>query len=253
MYTPIDVRIIDNLSPTDWWSNGITAAATIIGAIVGGVSAYIIARQTAKESRQASADIRRQAEETATFRAGLKLMELVNAVAGYHHGAENEIEQTKRRLGNDQIDTWQVMRGFSGQPQEISINSDDLVAFVRARKFSYVSEVFHLLSRYNAMIYSADDYSKRRGELLARFTPTQMSGVLGTVEMDERERRQLAPHIMVVSDLAKQLRSEMKEIYELSLRASKDFGPIVREYFNDARFPIPEVISENRPDRSGNS
>lgn len=244
MSAPVDIRIISNLSSPDWWSNGITVASTIIGAIIGGLIAYVVARQTANESRREAEKVRREAEESSTFRAGLRIMDLANEIAGYHLGAEREIERGRQLIHADQIESWRVMRGFSGKPREIHVDANDLVVFMKARKFSYVTEVFHLVSRYNAMIYSAEDYGRRREILMEKFRPSQMSGILGTVEMDSVELRQLAPDIAAINELAEQTRTEMKDLYEFSQQVVRDFGPIVRGHFKDDKFPIPGLVAE---------
>ena len=73
MSPPIDVRLIANLSPPDWWTIGFTGAATILGAIIGAAIAYQVARETAKENRTAANAARREDEEARAIRVGIKL------------------------------------------------------------------------------------------------------------------------------------------------------------------------------------
>jgi hypothetical protein len=239
MSAPLDVRIVANLSHPDTLAIGLTAASTIIGALIGATIAYLVARQTAKENRQAATAARRQAEEAATLRAEVKLMQLANAIAGYHHYAERGIEQAKIAMGDPEIETWLVMRSFAGKATEINIDADDLIAFTRAREFDFVTRILYLVSIYTSMIYGVESYGKRRDELLNMITPDQMEGLIGHITTSKDEFRHLAPYIATVSDLAEQARVQMKEVYDLCLQVLDEFGPIVRRYFDDPKFPIP--------------
>ena len=119
MTVPIDVRILANLSPPDWWTIGLTGLATILGAVIGAGIAYAVARQTAKDNTNAAAAARRETEEAATLRAEVKLMELMNAVGGYHLAIERSIEGNLKEYGEGVADTWQVMLSFAGKPREV--------------------------------------------------------------------------------------------------------------------------------------
>ena len=239
MLIPFDVRIIANLSPPDWWTIGLTGAATILGAFIGAYVSLLVARQTAKESRTAADAVRREAEEAATLRIEVQLMQLVNATAGYHLAAERRIKAAKEKLGKGDVDTWLVMVSFAGKPTEININADDLVAFTRAREFGYVTRLLYAFSVYNAMIYGAEAHGHRRDELMQKITPETMQGLIGTIALNSDELRELAPHIATVKDLAEQIREGMKEAHQLASSVLDEFGPIVRKYFKDPSFPIP--------------
>jgi hypothetical protein len=238
MATPIDVRLIANLAPPDWWTIGLTAAATILGAVIGAIIAYVVARQTATENREALRAMRRDSEEAATLRAEIKLMELMNAVAGYYIQTEKCIEMARTAIGGE-VELWRAMRSFAGKPKEIIIDADDLTAFARAREFTYLTKLLFLVSRYNCMIYGVEAYGKRRDELMAMITPTEMNGLVGSITMNDMEMRRLAPYIATVHNLALQARSDIKDVYDSALAILDDFGPIVRKYFDDPKFPIP--------------
>lgn len=239
MQAPFDVRIIADLSPPDWWSIGLTSVAAIVGAFIGAVISWLVAKQTMKESREVAQNAQRQSEEAATVRAELQLMELVNSAAGYHLGIEKEILMARQTLRNEQADTWLVMRPFLGRPKEININPDDLVAFIKAREFDFVSRFFFLITCYNTMIYAVEDYGIRREKLMSKLTPTKMTGVVGTIEMNEEAYRQLAPDIASMCEIADQTRDQMKVVYDAAIKVMADFGPIVRAYFKDPKFLVP--------------
>jgi hypothetical protein len=91
------------------------------------------------------------------------------------------------------------------------------------------------------MTFGVAAYSERREQLLAMTNPVEMRGLVGTTVDDEGERRRLAPYRAAVDDLAKQARQDMKEVYELAVQAMTEYGPIVRKYFDDPKFPVFSV------------
>ncbi len=243
MTTPLDVRIIADLSPTDWWTVGLTGAATLLGAVIGAGIAYLVARQSAAENRNQIEARRRDREETATLRTEVKIIELMNAAAGYHLQMERYIEESKKQLG-EFVELWRAMRSFVGRAKEISIESDDLIAFIRAREFTYLSQILFLASRYNAMIDGVEAYGSRRDQLMEMITPVAMKGLVGSIEVNEQEMRRLRPYIATVQDLAEQTRTNVTEVFEMAKKVTAEFGPIVRRYFNDPKFPVPGIAPE---------
>ncbi len=241
MATPVDVRLIANLTSPDWWTIGSTAASTIVGAIIGAVIAYIIAKQTATESRKSLKAELRSSEEAATLRAETKLIQLTNAVAGYHQGIEQCIKDGKAKLG-EHFQLWSAMKSFVGGSTNIPFDVDDMIAFMRAREFRFVSKFILLLSRFNSLESGLDAYRQERDKLLAMLTPQQMDGLFGMVHLTEQEKRQLAPHIAAVNDLAEQVRVHVKDVFDLALEVTNQFGPIARRYFDDPEFPIPAPV-----------
>ena len=244
MASPIDVRLIANLSPPDWWTIGLTGGATLIGAIIGAVIAYLVARQTANESRQAASAARRADEEAAAIRVGVKLTQLLSAAAGYHHQTEDGLKRAADEIGEGKIELWRSMKAVISRTDVLTIDSGDLVIFTKAREFEFVPKLIFVFDRFNTMTFGVAAYSQRRDELLAMTKPVEMRGLVGTTVEDQKEWTRLAPYRAEVDDLAGQAREDMREVYELAVQVMNEYGPIVRRYFNDPTFPIfaPKAI-----------
>ncbi len=240
---PLDIRIVADLAPPDWWSIGLTSVAGILGAIIGAGISYAVARQTAKEGRISSEEARREDEKLATYRVGLKLMELVNSSAGYHLTAERAIMRVKAALNDEELEAWRGLQPFIGHPMEIETPTNDLTAFWRAGALNYITKLMFLFNSYNSMIYAVEAYSIRRQALFEKITPDQMNGLIGSVTFSEEQARALNPEIQSVRDLADQVRQQMKEVHDEATEVMTAFKPIVREYFNDPKFPAPALAN----------
>jgi gas vesicle protein len=241
--SPVDVRIVGSL-PTDWLNIGFTGGAVIVGAIIGALVSWLVARVTAKENRESARTALRNQEETATLRAITKVMELVNAAAGYHFQIEREVAEAKQQFPDKELETWQTMVPRVGRPHEVHISADDLIAFTKARNFEYVTDLLHLVSQYNSMIYGFQEYSKRRDDLTAMLTPDTINGALGSGDFDPAQMLKVQPYLIGVRRVADQLREEAKEIYEAGVSLCPRFRDTVRAYFDDPKFPYPGTPAE---------
>ena len=83
-------------------------------------------------------------------------MELADAAAGYHKIIERQMAAAMADNGGREPDPWLVMLPQIGKPQEIHLTADDLVAFVRSRRFDYLTKILQLFSQYNSMIYGVE-------------------------------------------------------------------------------------------------
>jgi hypothetical protein len=133
MTAPIDIRLIANLSPPDWWTISLTAAATILGAIIGAGIAFVVARQTAAENRQAAGVAKREVEEATAIRVGVKLCQLLSTVAGYHHQTEKYLAKYTQQLGVGKIEFRQFMQSPINRTDALTLDASHLVLFVKAK------------------------------------------------------------------------------------------------------------------------
>ena len=171
--------------------------------------------------------MRRDAEVAATLRAMTKIVSLVNGAAGYHLQIERELIEAKTHTGRHMA-PWQVMTPRIGKPFEIEIIADDLVVFIKSRNFDYVSEVLHVVSLYNSMIYGFVGYSERRERLGEHMTLDDLNGLLGGANLGREQYLRVAPYLLPVIQLAEHLRREAKEVYEAATRIGREFRPIVQ-------------------------
>jgi len=248
LLSPLDVRIIDNLSPPDWWNIGFTGGAAILGAIIGAGIAFLIARQTARENRDAIQSARRQTEEAATLRLIVKWMELVNSIAGYHFNMERTIKAGTEDAGDAPVETWMVLLPQIGKPQEVHIDPDELIAFTRSREFDFVTELLRLCSRHNSAIYGVEAYGNRREALMAMITPEIMDQIVSGGAWQHAELRPLMPYILPIRMLADQIREEAKSLYADAIKLQPSFRPTIQKYFSDPKFPFPGFETGKAPE-----
>jgi hypothetical protein len=244
--TPLDVQIVGNASSPDWWSIGITAGAAILGAVIGAAISLWVAKLAARENRLALQEVQRNDEIAATLRAMTKLMEIVNAAAGYHFQIEREISAAKLQHPGREFETWQIMVARVGKPHDVHIGADDLVAFIKSRNFDFVTDLLHLVSLYNSMIFGFEAYSERREELNSLLAPDELNGAMGSKFLTYDELMKVQPYLIGVKNVADHLRKEAKEVYDGAVALVDRFGPIVKTYFNDPKFPIPAIIKNEK-------
>lgn len=232
---------------SEFWRMTIsTVVGAIIGAIIGSGVSYLIAKQTAQEAREVRRAERLETEKMAAHRVGLRLLELLNFTAGYHHAIEKGVREAESRsVGNGNFEIWQAIKSFSGSFEKLNIDPDDLIVFWQAKEFKYISNILFIFSDFSAMVAGAEVYSKRREKFLERLIPDAMTGLTGHLSLTTEEIKILTPEIAVLNDLANQMRNHNRDLYNRAVQIVNDFKPIVRKYFDDPKFPVPEPIKSD--------
>lgn len=231
---------------SEFWRMTIsTVVGAIIGAIIGSGVSYLIAKQTAQEAREVRRAERLETEKMATYRVGLRLLELLNFTAGYHNAIEKGVREAESRVGNGNFEIWQAIKSFSGSFEKLNIDPDDLIVFWQAKEFIYISKILFIFSDFSAMVAGAEIYSKRREKFLERLVPDTMTGLTGHLSPSPEQIKILAPEVAVLNDLASQMRNHNRDLYNRAVQIVKDFKPIVRKYFDDPKFPVPETIKSD--------
>ena len=246
MSTPLAVNVVAIHTNPDWWTIGLTALATIIGAAIGAVVAFLVARQTAIDQRAVESIQRRELEELTTMRASVGIMRLVNATAGYRNQIKASLVDADARLPTGTPLCFRL-KSSHGAFEEIELSPDDLLIFIKSRNVGFVGRLLFAVSRYRALCGALDYYANQRDGLLARIVPAEMTGLIGTMMLSKDEERILSPHIASVSDLGEQLILDLDEVFELSTDACREFGKLARAYFGDPTFPIPSVPDAGMP------
>jgi hypothetical protein len=84
---------------------------------------------------------------------------------------------------------------------------------------------------------------------MAKITPELMDRYVAGASWDDNQLSPLMPYILQVRDLAEAVRAEIRRAYNEAIALSPKFGPIVRRYFDDPKFPIPGILPQ-RPDQT---
>ncbi|WAJ28035.1 hypothetical protein [Antarcticirhabdus aurantiaca] len=225
------------LSTTDW--------ATLIsgfgGAVVGGVIAYVIARQGSKEARRREItsaseakqreDERRLSEEkTAALRLMQKLSSLTNNFSTLVAHIERPLDEVHKR-GEAIGDLWMLVRPTASMShRRVHFEISDFLPLMSANKWELINRSTEISDWWTELSLSFDNYSKLRREMEEVLDPfahvDPATGEIVTI-IPAEARKSLRKREYVLENL-------IREIYDFSseyLGKSKILGDNVSEEF----------------------
>lgn len=142
----------------------------VIGAVVGGLISWLLARQAAGESRRRDSEQRFEADRAAAIRTMLKVQMITNGTYTIAKSLRNDAAVAVERGAA----LWEVVKPHIGSKVDIKIQAEDLSPFWDAAGNEFADSITLSSLRYDVLEETLADYSSRRarlGDLLATFNP----------------------------------------------------------------------------------
>lgn len=159
---PLAVEIVQD--SYDWWQLVPAVVGGVIGALAGGIPAWLLARRSSKESLSRDREIRKEAQLAAAFRIFTKLSMMVNDLASTLMQIE---EMLKRPVDPyDESPTQRRVSAFAGASSEAErFSADELAILVAANETDYLTELDLFGRRYQAFLRTLGTYGQLKSKL----------------------------------------------------------------------------------------
>ena len=207
----------------------------IIGALAGGIPAWLIAKRQSDETLCRADEQRQDREKAQSFSIHVKLVTVVNSVIhDWRH-----LALSLAILGvpeNSHMEPWQVLKPLIGQTDEGSVrfSAEELSLFMAAREREFMLDLMLLALRHATSIAVMEEYCTRRERLMTLVPhPESFDGEIGKAMVSEEEIRKLLPYTVPLNSMVSQMASASQENLELARKIAQGIGPIVQKYFND--------------------
>jgi hypothetical protein len=212
-------------------------AGGVIGALAGGIPAFLIALMGSKEVLRRDREARQMAERTTAFRAHVRVAEMVNAVLSLQAQVEGMIPPQTADDPNAHL--WQYVRPIAGLQDDnrIGIEPDEAAIFMAAQEADYVNDLLLLPRRHAAVTAALIEYGRKREDLAKLMPVESFVGEWGSAYMTKAESDALKPRMVELNSIIRQARTVMEENRETALSLARRFGPILKAYFKDPTFP----------------
>jgi hypothetical protein len=230
----------------EWWELLPALGGAIIGALAGGIPAWILARRNSNEVLDRDRARRIEREKGSAFRVFVKLLTITNSIYGLRTHVRECLairEQTERR----HMEPWQVLIPIVGFTDESSINfePDELAVFYAANERKFLMDLILLGRRHAASFSSFQTYCERREAFTAVApTPTDFDGAIGGADLTREEVMRMRLYTIPMNMLAEGLAAGLEQDWDQAKNVAKQFGPIVQRYFDDPDFVALEVPEE---------
>ena len=246
--------LIAGLSSADadhLWDLAASVAGGIIGALAGGVPAYLLATKAARESADKDRRTQVDGELALVHSTFVKLLEIVNGTYTICSQVNDMLYQSHAKGARDKP-LWQRVIPLVGfdDSAPIRFDSKEIALFMRGSDahVEFANELMLLDKRYSTLRASIKDYSVRREALADKLTIIDAVDEFGTTTLEKKEFGKLLPLMMSLDSVADHLVKTMHHDRRTAQRLSARFGGLAKELFPNNRVP---GFATARDDRVG--
>jgi hypothetical protein len=210
----------------------------VIGALAGGVPAWLIAKSQSDETLRRDSAERREAEKALAFRVCVKLLTIINSTISLRSHVKG-CAALRSIPGNEKMELWQVLVPMIGHTDEGSIRFDaeEMAVFAAAKEHDFMQDALLLAQRHASSLASFQEYCKRREEFLVLAPrPEEYSGQLGSAMLTYDQILKMKPFTLPLNNIVAGLLTGLEEDLRLARKVSLAFGPIVKKRFADPNF-----------------
>ncbi len=223
----------------DWWDLVPATVGALMGAAAAAIPAWLLARNTSKETLERDRIARREQMEADAFSGVVKLVSIVNGVAALQRTIEEQIAEAQEAGLAGQL--WCRVRGLTGlRQEEIKFEARELAVLLAAKEFKYLTEVLLVAERYSTLVAAMQDYADRRREL-TDMIPARIENGVGTFILNQAEQERFGPRILELESMIEELRQTAAKDNEETIRVAGEFGEIARRQLGIADFPVLSV------------
>jgi hypothetical protein len=204
----------------------------VMGALVGAVPAFMLAKRSSKELLRRDADARRDAQKALAFRAMSRIVLMLNAAGTIWRQFEQSITDAEANGLNGPL--WMKVLPMAGiDPTPVRFDPDEIALVFRAKHPDLANEMMLLAERHSTNQQAMLDYSARRQHMADQMGSTSMNGNVGTTFLTLDEHNRLTPLATELESLAIQLRAFLKRDVHACVKIAKDFSKAMQDHFNE--------------------
>lgn len=210
----------------------------ILGALAGGVPAWLLARRQSDETLRRDQEQRVRAEKALAFSVSVKLITIINSTINLTNHVKTCMA-LREMPGNSQMQPWQVlipMIGFSDEGS-VRFTPEEMAVFAAAQEPTFMQDMMLLANRHAASIAAFLEYcSMRRQFAEIGPKPESFNGPIGTMMVTLAEMEQYKAYTIPLNDVALGLDSGLDEDVRLARRVAQEFGKVTARYFKLDKF-----------------
>lgn len=241
----------------DWSGLASSVIGGVIGALAGGVPAWLIARRQSNETLRRDEEQRTRQDKALCFAVHVKLITIINSVVqDWCH-----IQRAMLVLSDPEtshMEPWQALEPIVGHTDEgqVRFTPEELGLFMAANEPEFMMDLMLIAQRNGASIAAMKEYHLRREELRAFYPkPEVVLGRMMKASITREDWLKLLPYTLPLDGMVKQMSEHSGENINQCREIANRIGPIVQKYFNDPKmggisFPTDEKLAEMLIDES---
>ena len=210
----------------------------VIGALAGGIPAWLLAKRQSDETLRRDQEQRRETEKSLAFRVSVKLLTIINNTISLRNHVQRCVALIAQP-GNAHMELWQVivpMVGFTDEGTE-RFDAEEMAVFAAADEHEFMMDAILVAQRHASSLASFLAYCQQRQALLAIAPrPQNFVGQMGTAMLTQEQVDDLKSYTLPLNSIAAGLVTGLEEDMRIARSVATNFGPITKKYFNVSKF-----------------
>ena len=222
-----------------FWDLIASISGGVIGALAGGVPAYLIANRSSREAARKDRDTKVNIDLSLLYSTFIKIMEITNGC--YTICAQINGMLYKAHVdGRKDMELWQKVQSIVNVAEEPVVRFDpqEIALFMRPQGDPDFANALLLLDkRYASLLTSVRAYSVRREALDDQLPTTELKDGVGSITLTKEEAAKVIPKAYALNSLLTAILEVMHEERRTSTRLSNEFHAIAKRLFPGR--PVP--------------
>lgn len=219
----------------------------VIGALAGGVPAWLIAKRQSNETLARDREQRKNAEKALAFGSSVKLLTIVNSLFSLNNHVQSCMA-IRQQPGRENMQPWQVLIPMVGHTDEgdVRFSAEEMAVFAAAGEYDYMQDMMLLALRHASSLETFRQYCQRRDEFgSVGPVPEVFEGAVGSAWLTQEQVNAFLPYTIPLNNIAIGLRDGLIADIQLARAVMARFDEITCKYFKVAKF-----VAFNTPDEA---
>ena len=237
----------------DYWDLVPAIVGGVIGALAGGIPAWLLAKRQSDETLHRDREQRVDTQKALAFSVVVKLLHTINSTVSLSNHVKLCLA-LRDDPDRAHMEPWQVLVPMIGHTDEGSIRftADEMGVFAAANEYDLMQDMMLLAVRHSSSLATFQEYCAMRNEFRAIGPkPADFDGQIGGGWLTPDEVDSFKPYTIPMNSVVVGLNAGLDKDERLARSISERFGPTTKRMFNverfaDLAFPSDEELAEMR-------
>lgn len=234
--TPIEFSV--GASAYEWWDLVPAVLGGIIGALAGGIPAWLLAKRQSDETLRRDREQRVENHKALAFSTAVKLLHIINSTISLSNHVKSCMT-LRNEPDHAHMEPWQVLVPMIGHTDEGSIrfNAEEMAVFAAASDYEFMQDMMLLAARHSSSLATFKEYCVMRNEFRAiEPKPEAFEGQIGSAMLSQQEIDSYKLYTIPLNNVVIGLKDGLDEDVRLARAVTEKFGPTTVKYFGVPKF-----------------